>query len=120
MFAVCHHDDPELGARPYGRAFPVRVRGRRPRPLEDAPLALGRDNRRVLGGLLGYSEERIQQLYDDGVAGEEPSSRFGRAWATPLDVEAMIADGGALPAPDYLEALSAAYGTPIGPVVDGD
>ena len=119
-FAVCHHDDPELGARPYGRAFPVRVRGRRPRPLEDAPLALGRDNRRVLGGLLGYPEERIQQLYDDGVAGEEPSSRFGRAWATPLDVEAMIADGGALPAPEYREALSAAYGTPIGPVVDGD
>lgn len=114
-FMVCEHEDPEIGPRPYGRAFPVRVLGRRPNPLREPPMALGRDNHAVMEGLLGYSRERVEALYESGVAGEQPTSRFGRAWATPMDTEAMLEDGGALSAPDYLEMLSQHFGRKIGP-----
>lgn len=115
VFALCRHTDPEIGARPFGRAFPVRVLGTSGATLHDPPRDLGRDNRTVFSEVLGYSEERINELYATGIAGEEPSTRFGRAWATPLDTEAMIHDGGALPAPDYLEVLSERFGERVGP-----
>ena len=115
VYAVCRHPDPEIGARPFGRAFPVRVLGARGAELRDPPRDLGRDNREVFGEVLGYSEERIDALYEAGIAAEQPSTRFGRAWATPIDTEAMIHDGGALPAPDYLEVLSERFGERIGP-----
>ena len=115
VFALCHHSDPEVGARPFGHAFPVRVLGARHGELRDPPRDLGRDNRTVFREVLGYSDERIDELYAAGIAGEEPSTRFGRAWATRLDTAAMIHDGGALPAPDYLELLSERFGERVGP-----
>ncbi len=115
VFALCEHTDPEIGPRPFGRAFPVRVLGAGPAELRDPPRDIGRDNHSVFRDLLGYSEERFAELYELGVAGEVPSTRFGRAWATPIDTEGMILDGGALPAPDYLEVLSERFGTRVGP-----
>ncbi len=116
VYALCRHTDPEIGARPFGRAFPVRVLGARGTELRDPPRDLGRDNREVFREVLGYSDERIDALYEAGVAADGPSTRFGRAWATPLDTEAMIHDGGALPAPDYLEVLSERFGERVGPL----
>ena len=115
VFALCRHSDPGIGARPFARAFPVRVLGARGTELRDPPRDLGRDNRAVFREVLGYSDERIDGLYERGVAAGEPSTRFGRAWATPLDTGAMIEDGGALPAPDYLDVLSERFGERVGP-----
>ena len=63
-------EDPEAGAQEYyGR--PWRISGltvgtRRPAPL------LGEHNREILGGLLGLSNEDINQLESEGVIGTQP------------------------------------------------
>ncbi len=45
-----------------------------PRPRYTAPPALGQDTAKILGGLLGYSARRIQELWDSGVTRPKPST----------------------------------------------
>jgi crotonobetainyl-CoA:carnitine CoA-transferase CaiB-like acyl-CoA transferase len=61
-------DHPFLGPQMIAAA-PWTVRGRRMEPVSASPL-LGEHTRDVLGGLLGYSPERVDGLLSAGVIGE--------------------------------------------------
>jgi crotonobetainyl-CoA:carnitine CoA-transferase CaiB-like acyl-CoA transferase len=64
---VTEYDHPRLGKFPaLGRA--IRFPDHEGAPIKAPPL-LGEDDERVLGGLLGYSPERIAELRRDGVIG---------------------------------------------------
>jgi len=64
---VSEYEHPRLGRFPaLGRA--IRFPDHEDVPLKAPPL-LGEDDERVLGGLLGYSSERIAELRRTGVIG---------------------------------------------------
>lgn len=70
---VAHHPEAGIGARVYvGRPWrmsrtPAFIR--RPAPM------LGEHNERVMGDLLGRSEDDLAELYDLGVLGKEPANQ---------------------------------------------
>jgi formyl-CoA transferase/CoA:oxalate CoA-transferase len=74
---VAEYEHPRLGRFPsLGRA--IRFPDHEGVPIKAPPL-LGEDDERVLGGLLGYSPERIAELRRtgviDGMSGEDPATR---------------------------------------------
>lgn len=112
FFEVIDHPG-GIGKRPHPKQMPAKFSEAKEVPARPAPF-LGQHNNYVFKEILGMSEEEIRKLEEEQIIGSAPA-KFPPGQEKPLPVHLMLKEGICVVDDNYLDELSAAYGTRIGP-----